>query len=87
MVTTRPGHYLDPVFPPDGTKIVYGRVYDAMTMSEIGHRKRERKPFHFERWSSARSTTKSTAGCAGCGRPGCEPGVEPPEIPAPRSYR
>lgn len=26
VITTEPGHYVDPVFAPDGTKVVYGKV-------------------------------------------------------------
>lgn len=69
------------------TTVLNGRVYDAMTMNEIGTRKRERRPLYFEKWTAALNTTKSEAGCAGCGRTGCAGGTEEPEIPAARSYR
>jgi imidazolonepropionase-like amidohydrolase len=67
--------------------ILNGRVYDSMTMNEIGARKKERRPFFFERLMSSLAATKEMAGCAGCGRPGCGSTDSLPEIPEPRAYR
>jgi adenine deaminase len=62
--------------------ILNGRVYNAMTMDEIGTREKKRKPFHFERLLSSLGTTGAHAGCAGCSRPGGND-----EAPLPRAYR
>ena len=67
--------------------ILNGRVYDAMTMNEIGVRKLERRPFYFERLLSSLAVTKSMAGCAGCGHPGGGAVDPEPEVPEPRAYR
>ncbi len=67
--------------------ILNGRVYDSMTMNEIGVRKKPRRPFHFERMMSSLSNTKGAAGCAGCGRLGCGLTGSEPEVPEPRAYR
>jgi hypothetical protein len=67
--------------------ILNGRVYDTMTMNEIGPRKVERRPFYFERFLSSLGVTKGMDGCAGCGRPGCGATGSEPEMPEPRAYR
>jgi imidazolonepropionase-like amidohydrolase len=66
--------------------ILNGRIYDSMTMNEVGNRKKDRRPFYFERIMSSLATTKTTGLCAGCGRPtaGDEHIAEAPE---PRAYR
>lgn len=64
--------------------ILNGRVYDSMTMNEIGHRPKERRPFHFERLLSSLGAAHTESGCAGCGRPG---GAQVNEVPLPRAYR
>ena len=66
--------------------ILNGRVYDSMTMNEIGTRKKERRPFFFERLLSSEASTKAMSTCGGCGRTG-EGGSTEPEIPEPRQYR
>jgi imidazolonepropionase-like amidohydrolase len=67
--------------------ILNGRVYDAMTMNEIGVRKLERRPFHFERLLSSLGVTRAESGCAGCARPGCGAEGSEPDVPEPRAYR
>lgn len=67
--------------------ILNGRVYDAMTLNEVGNRKLDRRPLFFERLLSSHGVTKQMAGCAGCGLPGCGSTESESEIPAPRSYR
>ncbi|MCX6925713.1 MAG: amidohydrolase family protein, partial [Verrucomicrobia bacterium] len=52
--------------------VLNGRVYDSMTLNQIYPQKQERRPFYFERLTSSLGVTKAMAGCAGCGRPGCE---------------
>ena len=34
-VTTRPGYYVDPVFTPDGTRVVYGRISGGSLLASI----------------------------------------------------
>ena len=67
--------------------ILNGRVYDSMTMNEIGTRKKERRPFYFEHVIASLGTTKSASVCGGCGRPGDAATDTLPEIPEPRAYR
>jgi imidazolonepropionase-like amidohydrolase len=50
--------------------ILNGRVYDSMTMNELAPRKRERRPFFFERLNASLGNARGDAGCAGCGRIG-----------------
>ena len=80
---------LDDIHNSDSVRytILNGRVYDAMTMNEIGERKVERRPFYFERLLSSLGVTKAMAGCAGCSRPGCGAVGAEPEVPEPRAYR
>jgi adenine deaminase len=80
---------LEDIHNSDSVKytILNGRVYDSMTMNEIGTRKKERRPFYFERLMSSLGTTKNMAGCSGCGRPGCGVTDSEPEIPVARAYR
>jgi adenine deaminase len=67
--------------------ILNGRVYDAMTMNELGAQPKPRRPFHFERVQSSLGNTHAETGCAGCGRIGHgEHGAEP-EVPEPLAYR
>jgi imidazolonepropionase-like amidohydrolase len=80
---------LDDIHNSDSVRytILNGRVYDAMTMNEIGARRLERRPFYFERLLSSLGVTKEMAGCAGCGRPGFGAVGSEPEVPEPRAYR
>ena len=63
---------LEDIHNSDSVKytILNGRVYDSMTMNEIGVRKKNRRPFFFERLMSSLGVTEDTSGCAGCGRLG-----------------
>jgi imidazolonepropionase-like amidohydrolase len=63
--------------------ILNGRVYNAMTMDEIGAREKKRMPYHFERVLSSVAAADAHAGCAGCNRPG----EGESELPLPRAYR
>ncbi len=38
IVTTTPGHYVDPVFSPDGAKILYGKISGGYLLSNLGGR-------------------------------------------------
>ncbi len=38
VVTATPGHYVDPVFSPDGTKILYGKISGGYLLSNLGGR-------------------------------------------------
>ena len=67
--------------------ILNGRVYDAMTMNEIGPRPKDRRPFFFERVQSSLGVGRDTAGCAGCGRPGAGETGHEPEVPEAQAYR
>jgi len=67
--------------------VLNGRVYGAMTMNELAPRKRERRPFYFERLMSSLGATKEMDGCAGCGRPGIGITGTEPEVPEPLAYR
>jgi imidazolonepropionase-like amidohydrolase/Tol biopolymer transport system component len=67
--------------------ILNGRVYDSMTMNEIGTHKRERRPFYFERVLSSLTDAKTLSTCGGCGYPGEGATGTAPEIPEPRNYR
>jgi len=67
--------------------ILNGRVYDSMTMNEIGPRKHERRPFYFERAMFSLEVARDTAGCAGCGRSGCGIAGSEPEVPEAQAYR
>ncbi len=67
--------------------LLNGRVYDSMTMNEVGTRKRERRPFYFERLMGSTGLNRALLGCAGCNRPAGEAGESLPEIPSPRAYR
>jgi len=67
--------------------ILNGRVYDAMTMNEVGPRPRNRRPFFFERVQSSLGVGSNTAGCAGCGRPGAGGTDHEPDVPEPQAYR
>ncbi|HWI56035.1 MAG TPA: amidohydrolase family protein, partial [Bacillota bacterium] len=67
--------------------ILNGRVYDAMTMNQIGSRPKNRRPFFFERVLSSLGVGRDTGGCAGCGRPGAEGMDHGPDVPEPRAYR
>lgn len=58
-----------------------GRLYDSMTLNEVAPRKRERKPYAFERWTGSSGLVRVVSGCAGCGRVGEE------TEPLPRAYR
>jgi len=80
---------LDDIHNSDSVKytILNGRVYDSMTMNEIGARKKNRRPFFFERLLSSLSSTDDVGGCAGCGRPGSGALIPGPEVPEPRAYR
>ena len=64
-----------------------GRVYDAMTMNEVGARPKNRRPFFFERVQSSLGLGRDTTGCAGCGRPSAGGMDHEPDIPAPQAYR
>jgi imidazolonepropionase-like amidohydrolase len=66
--------------------ILNGRVYDSMTMNEIGTRKKERRLFFFERLLSSQTSTEAMSVCHGCGRLGGGGSLDS-EIPAPRQYR
>lgn len=80
---------LDDIHNSDSVKytILNGRVYDAMTMNEVGARKKNRRPFFFERVLSSLGVAEDVAGCAGCGRPGFGATAPDPEVPEPRAYR
>ena len=80
---------LEDIHNSDSVKytILNGRVYDAMTMNEVGARKKERRPFFFERLQSSLAVTKEMAGCAGCGLPGCGLAGAGADVPEPRQYR
>jgi imidazolonepropionase-like amidohydrolase/Tol biopolymer transport system component len=67
--------------------ILNGRVYDAMTMNEIGPRPKNRRPFFFERVQSSLGVENGIAGCAGCGRLGGRDSEQPSDVPEPRAYR
>ncbi len=67
--------------------ILNGRVYESMTLNEIGARKRERKPFYFERLMGSTGWSRMILGCAGCNRPAGESNGMVTEIPEPRAYR
>lgn len=62
--------------------VLNGRIYDSMTMNEVGAHPKARRPFYFERVMSSVAAAKSAATCSGCGR--TQEGEEPP---APRTYR
>jgi len=62
-------------------------VYESMTLNEIGARKRERKPFYFERLMGSTGWSRMILGCAGCNRPAGESNGMVTEIPEPRAYR
>lgn len=66
--------------------ILNGRVYDSMTMNEIGPRPKARRPFFFERVLSSMGVGRDTSGCAGCGRPGGTGMDREPDVPEPRAY-
>jgi len=61
--------------------ILNGRIYDSMTLDEIAPRKRQRKPYAFERWTGSTGVLRALTGCAGCARPGGD------TEPLPRAYR
>lgn len=63
--------------------ILNGRVYESMTMNEIGPRPKNRRPFYFEYVMSSLGVGRDTGGCAGC----CRPGDAHGENLEPRSYR
>ena len=67
--------------------ILNGRLYDAMTMNEIGPRPKERRPFFFERVLSSMGVGADNSHCAGCGRPGAGGTDHEPEVPEPQAYR
>jgi len=72
---------LDDIHNSDSVKytILNGRVYDSMTMNEIGARKKNRRPFFFERLMSSLGATEEITGCAGCGRPALGTTASEPE--------
>ena len=80
---------LEDIHNSDSVKytILNGRVYDSMTMNEIGVRKKNRRPFFFERLMSSLGVTEDTSGCAGCGRLGVGGTGPGPELPEPLAYR
>ncbi|MGQ0628427.1 MAG: amidohydrolase family protein [Phycisphaerales bacterium] len=60
--------------------VLNGRVYDAMTMAEVAPRAGERPVMFFESLQRGSATPmaleaimRHAAGCAGCGRAGCQP--------------
>ncbi len=79
---------LDDIHNSDSVRytLLNGRVYDSMTMNEIGTRKKERRPFFFERLLSSQASAQAMSTCGGCGRAG-EGGSGEPELPKPRQYR
>lgn len=67
--------------------VLNGRVYDTSTMNEIGQRKRERRPYYFERLMGSAGLAKGIVICAGCNRPGGgADGAVSAEL-LPRAYR
>ncbi len=80
---------LDDIHNSDSVRytVLNGRVYDSMTMNEIGSRPKERRPFYFERVLSSQTESQSLSICGGCGRAGEGAISTAPEIPEPRRYR